>query len=176
MNKVLWRPSEDRANGSTMAEFMRWLEANRGLTFTDYNAMWRWSIEDLEGFWSAIWEFFDLRASTPWEQVITKRQMPGAVWGPGMRLNYTDQILKHVEGREDIAALVLQSETFGRRETTWRALRAQVASVAHHLRHMGVGEGDRIDRISRHCEHRGGLVALCARHGPCGDPRPVYPD
>ena len=160
MNKVLWTPSKDRANASTMAEFMRWLEANRGLTFADYNAMWRWSIEDLEGFWSAIWEFFDLRASAPWEQVIAKRQMPGAVWGPGMRLNYTDQIMKHVEGREDTAALVLQSETFGRRETSWRALRAQVASVAHHLRRMGVRRGDRVVAILPNTETA--LIAFLA--------------
>lgn len=160
MTQILWTPTPERAEASTLAEFMRWLEKERGLSFADYNDMWRWSIDDLEGFWSAIWEFFDLRASQPWERVLAKRQMPGAVWGPGMRLNYTDQIMKHVAGREDRPALVLQSETFGRRETTWGALRAQVASVAHHLRQMGVEEGDRVVAILPNTETA--LIAFLA--------------
>lgn len=160
MSQILWTPTPERAEASTLAEFMRWLEKERGLSFADYNEMWRWSIDDLEGFWSAIWEFFDLRASQPWERVLAKRQMPGAVWGPGMRLNYTDQIMKHVAGREDRPALVLQSETFGRREMTWGALRAQVASVAHHLRQMGVEEGDRVVAILPNTETA--LIAFLA--------------
>ena len=160
MTQILWTPTSERAEASTLAEFMRWLEKERGLSFADYNDMWRWSIDDLEGFWSAIWEFFDLCASQPWERVLAKRQMPGAVWGPGMRLNYTDQIMKHVAGREDTPALVLQSETFGRRETTWGALRAQVASVAHHLRQMGVEEGDRVVAILPNTETA--LIAFLA--------------
>lgn len=130
-----------------MAAFERWLADHRGLSFDDYNAMWRWSIEDLEGFWSAIWDFFDVRASVRPDKLLVKRQMPGAEWGTGGRLNYVDQIMKHVEGREDQLALIVQSETFGRSEMTWGALRAQVASVAARLRGMGVGTGDRVVAI-----------------------------
>ena len=81
MNKVLWTPPKDRAEASTMAQFMRWLETERGLTFTDYNEMWRWSTDDLEGFWSAIWEFFDIRASQQPTCFIAKRQVEGAESG-----------------------------------------------------------------------------------------------
>jgi acetoacetyl-CoA synthetase len=144
---VLWAPSAERREASTMAAFERWLSDHRGLSFDDYNAMWRWSIEDLEGFWSAIWDFFDVRASVRPEKLLVKRQMPGAEWGTGGRLNYVDQIMKHVEGREDQLALIVQSETFGRSEMTWGELRAQVASVAARLRGMGVGTGDRVVAI-----------------------------
>lgn len=130
-----------------MAAFERWLADHRGLSFDDYNAMWRWSIEDLEGFWSAIWDFFDVRASVRPEKLLVKRQMPGAEWGTGGRLNYVDQIMKHVEGREDQLALIVQSETFGRSEMTWGELRARVASAAARLRGMGVGTGDRVVAI-----------------------------
>ncbi|APE42535.1 acetoacetate--CoA ligase [Sulfitobacter alexandrii] len=144
---VLWEPSADRREASTMAAFEGWLEENRGLTFDDYNAMWRWSVDDLEGFWSAIWEFFDVRASLRPEKLLVRRQMPGAEWGTGARLNYVDQVMKHAEGREDATALIVQSETVGRREITWGELRRQVASVAAHLAEMGVGKGDRVVAI-----------------------------
>ena len=144
---VLWSPSPERYAASTMAAFERWLADNRDLRFDDYNAMWRWSVDDLEGFWSAIWEFFDVRAQVHPDTFLVKRQMPGAEWGTGAQLNYVDQVLKHAEGRTDQPAVVVQSETFGRRTLSWGELRAQVASVAAHLRNMGVTKGDRVVAI-----------------------------
>ncbi len=143
-----------------MAQFERFVGETRGLEFSDYNAMWRWSIDDLEGFWNAIWDFFDLRASVRPEKLLVKRQMPDMEWGTGGRLNYAENILKHVDGRADALALIVQSETFGRSEMTWVQLQAQVASVAKHLRDMGVREGDRVVAILPNTETA--LIALLA--------------
>ena len=144
MNDILWTPTKERADASTMAEFERFLKDKRGLTFDDYNAMWDWSVTDLDGFWSAIWEYFDVKASAPYTSVMAKRQMPGAEWCPGAMLNFTDQIMKHVDSQPEGDALIVQSETFGRKRLSWTELRDQVASVAAHLRDMGVTKGDRV--------------------------------
>ena len=144
MNDILWTPTKERADASTMAEFERFLNEKRGLTFDDYNAMWDWSVTDLDGFWSAIWEYFDVKASAPYTSVMAKRQMPGAEWCPGAMLNFTDQIMKHVDSQPEGDALIVQSETFGRKRLSWTELRDQVASVAAHLRDMGVTKGDRV--------------------------------
>ena len=160
MSRVLWTPSPERANASTMAAFERFVAQEYGLTFPDYNAMWEWSVTDLDAFWAAIWAFFDIRASVPYTQILKTRTMPGAQWCPGAMLNYTDQILKHAAGREDHPAIISQSETSGRTELTWGELRAQVASVAHHLRQMGVGQGDRVVAVLPNTE--AALIAFLA--------------
>lgn len=144
---MLWTPSKERFEASTMAQFERFVRETRGLEFDDYNAMWRWSIEDLDGFWRAIWDFFEIPVEVAPTQMMVKRQMPDMEWGKGARLNYTDNILKHAETRPDECALVVQSETFGRSEMTWAELRDQVASVAANLRKMGVTQGDRVVAI-----------------------------
>ena len=144
MSKVLWTPSPDRYEASTMAAFERFVGEKLGLTFEDYNAMWRWSVNDLEAFWNAIWDFFDIRASVRPEKLMVRRQLPGMEWGTGGKINFADSILRHAEGREDHPALIVQSETFGRKELSWGELRRQVASVAQHLRSMGVEQGDRV--------------------------------
>jgi acetoacetyl-CoA synthetase len=155
--KVLWTPSPERAAASTMAAFETYLADTRGLHFVDYNAMWRWSVDDLEGFWTAIWEFFDIRAAVRAEKMLVKRQMPGMEWGTGGMLNYADNVLRHAETRPDAPALVVQSETFGRTELTWAELRRRVASVAGALRGMGVEQGDRVVAVLPNTE-----VALIA--------------
>lgn len=158
--KVLWTPSPERAAASTMAQFERFLEDTRNLTFEDYNAMWRWSVSDLDAFWAAIWDHFDIRASVSPQQFLTKRQMPGAEWCPGTMLNYTDNILRHAEERPEDLALIVQSETFGRTALTWGGLQAKVSSVAHHLRGMGVTQGDRVVAILPNTETA--LIAFLA--------------
>ena len=158
--KVLWTPTPERYEASSMARFERFVNQTTGQTFDDYNAMWRWSVDDLEGFWNAIWDFFDLRASVRPQTLLVKRQMPGMEWGTGGLLNYADNVLKHAEGREDHPAVIVQSETFGSTELTWGQLRDQVASVAANLRKMGVGQGDRVVAILPNTETA--LIAFLA--------------
>lgn len=145
--RIIWTPSTERANATTMAQFSRWLMENRNLEFPDYHAMWDWSVSDLDGFWSAIWQFFNIRSTTPYTSILTNRGMPGAVWCPGAELNYADQILHHAAQMPDKTALIVQSETFGRTELSWAELVGQVASVAAKFRDMGVVKGDRVVAI-----------------------------
>jgi len=158
--RVLWTPPPERYAASTMAQFTRFVEDTRGLRFADYNAMWRWSVDDLDGFWTAIWDFFEIPAAPRPERLLVKRQMPDMEWGTGGRLNYAENILRHAQGREDQTALIVQSETFGRSELSWGALRDQVASVAARLHEMGVGEGDRVVAILPNTETA--LIAFLA--------------
>jgi acetoacetyl-CoA synthetase len=143
-----------------MAAFESWLGEHRGLSFADHTALWRWSVEDLEGFWSAIWEFFDLRSSAPYTRILENDAMPGAIWCPGAMLNYTAQIMVHADRRPQETAVVVQSETFGRRTLSWARLRDQVASMARHLAQMGVTRGDRVVAILPNTDHA--LVAFLA--------------
>src|SRR4051794_1432834 len=128
--KVLWEPRGD-------SRMDRFAAANG---HADYASLLRWSVEDLEGFWQAVWDFFGLRAHTPHERVLGRREMPGAEWFPGARLNYAEHLLA---GGDDVAILA-RSATRGPRELTFRELGEQVARARAGLRRLGVGEGDRV--------------------------------
>ena len=93
--EVLWTPSQERYANSTMAKFEHYLHNEFNLTFSNYNEMWNWSITELEVFWNAISQFFDLRFFEPPQMVLGKKDMPGAEWFPGAKVNYADQVLSH---------------------------------------------------------------------------------
>ncbi len=121
---------------------MRWLEAERGLRFDGYHELWRWSVDDLEGFWGSIWEFFAVRADGDPSPVLASREMPGAEWFPNTRLNYAEHAFA---GRDDADTAILHSSELGELgELSWGELRAQVAAVAAGLRELGVVRGDRV--------------------------------
>jgi acetoacetyl-CoA synthetase len=92
---VLWTPSPERIARARLTDFRRWLTAQRGLTFPDYEALWTWSTTDIDAFWQACWDFFGVEATQPPTAVLGKRTMPGAEWFPGAAINYARQMLRH---------------------------------------------------------------------------------
>jgi acetoacetyl-CoA synthetase len=140
--ELLWEPSPESIERSAMTRYMRWLAAERGLELDDYSPLWKWSATDIEDFWASIWDFFDVRASAPYSEVLPDRTMPGAKWFPGAELSYAEHIFR---GRNDADVAVLHaSELRDLGELTWGELREQVAATAAGLRALGVGRGDRV--------------------------------
>src|SRR5690242_2617946 len=88
---LLWSPGRRELEDSHVARFMAWLGEVRGLRFSDYAELWRWSSTDLAGFWSAVWEFYGLDAVSDYEEVLADASMPGADWFPGARLNFAER-------------------------------------------------------------------------------------
>ncbi|HHJ50322.1 MAG TPA: acetoacetate--CoA ligase, partial [Phaeodactylibacter sp.] len=67
---VLWRPSKAFADGSRLKHYMNYLKETRGLTFENYQALWKWSVEELAEFWESLWMYFDVISYAPYERVI----------------------------------------------------------------------------------------------------------
>jgi acetoacetyl-CoA synthetase len=139
---LLWTPGPERAEGSNLAAFQRWLAAERGLRFAGYHELWRWSVTDLEAFWQAIWDWFEVSASAPPTRVLGRRAMPGAQWFPGARLNYAEHVLRRARPGTD--ALLHRGETTELAGMPWEELADQVRTLATWLRGAGVRPGDRV--------------------------------
>jgi acetoacetyl-CoA synthetase len=134
MPTLLWTPPAELAERAVMTRFMR----ERG--FETYDELWRWSVDDLDGFWGSIWEFF--RVEGGYDQVLASRAMPGAQWFPGAELNYAEHLFR---GKDpDAVAILHASELRELGEVTWGELRRQAASIAARLRALGVERGDRV--------------------------------
>src|SRR5271166_5360401 len=91
---ILWRCPPDRLERSSLTAYRRLLAQTRGLEFEDYNAIWSWSVDELEEFWGSIWEFFAVGSSTPYTQVLNTRRMPGARWFAGATLNFAEHCFR----------------------------------------------------------------------------------
>jgi acetoacetyl-CoA synthetase len=141
----LWRPSDERTRRARITDFRRWLARERGLAFDDYESLWRWSVDDLEAFWGALWRYFDIRASVPYERVLGARSMPGAQWFPGARLNFVDQVFRHSTHAQP--AIIAGNESGAIEDVSWRDLERDVGALAASLRALGVAPGDRVVAI-----------------------------
>jgi acetoacetyl-CoA synthetase len=139
---LLWEPSEEFKENTVISRYMKWLKDERDLTFDGYDELWEWSVTDLDGFWSSVWDYFDVRSSNPYERVLGRREMPGAQWFPGTELNYAEHAFRNA--RPDEPALVYKSEIRPLGEVSWQELREKVGALAAGLKSLGVGRGDRV--------------------------------
>jgi acetoacetyl-CoA synthetase len=138
----LWEPSAALVERARLTEFRRWLEAERGLHLDDYDALWRWSVDDLDGFWRAIWDFFRVQADGDPSPTLGAREMPGARWFPNTSLNYAEHVFAGKGG--GAPAILHASELRDLGEVSWDELRERVAACAAGLRALGVERGDRV--------------------------------
>lgn len=125
-----------------MYRFMGLINENYNQNFTEYDPLYQWSIENIPDFWAAMWEFADIKASKPYDQVIDDvTKMPGAKWFSGARLNFAENLLRY---RDDQVALIFKGEDHDSTTMTYSELYDEVAAVAKSLKEAGVQAGDRV--------------------------------
>ncbi len=136
-----WAPDAATVEQANLTAFMGWLARTGRGEFTDYQQLWQQSVADLDWFWDAVWQFFDVRAGAAPTAVLRNREMPGAQWFPDATLNYVSEIFRHQTPRQP--ALVVAGED-GSSDWSWNRLRDEVAAFGHYLRRVGVRPGDRV--------------------------------
>ncbi len=136
--EILWEPPADAWSATAAGRFAT---AHGHAT---YAALHRWSVTDLDGFWSAVSDDLGVRWHDRPIAALADAVMPGATWFPGGTLNYAEHALAAASDRPDAVAVVARSQTRGPVELTWGELAAQVARCAAGLRRLGVGPGDRV--------------------------------
>src|SRR3712207_7248678 len=57
-----------------LGHYLRWLASERGLTLGDYAELWRWSVDDLAGFWRSVWDYFGVLRSEEHTSELQSRQ------------------------------------------------------------------------------------------------------
>ncbi|PZS35121.1 MAG: acetoacetate--CoA ligase [Pseudonocardiales bacterium] len=147
--QILWLPEPAAVARSQMAAFRSWLASHRGISVADYDALWRWSVTDLAGFWGAFADFVAVRFHSAPQRVLTDEPMPGTRWFPGATLNYAEHALAPGPGAgprkdPDDVAVVFRREDGVRDQLSFGLLRQRVAAARSALASLGVRRGDRV--------------------------------
>jgi len=140
----LWRPSAERIAAANLTAFTRRVEAATGRSFPDYPSLWRWSTEELEAFWRAVWDDGGVVGTRGERTLVDGARMPGARWFPDARLNYAENLLARSAAAGAGDALVFRGEDKLVRRVSHAELIAATGGVAAALKAMGVAAGDRV--------------------------------
>jgi acetoacetyl-CoA synthetase len=137
-------PAREDWHQSQMGVFLADIERKTGRQFAGYDDAWQWSVDNLEEFWAAVWEHFEIITHTPYETVLRDHTMPGADWFPGATINYTEHIVRAVARRGDDIVIKSRSQTTGSTEWTGTRLLEEIGLIQQGLIRQGITAGDRV--------------------------------
>ena len=143
MNSVapLWQPTQKQIDQSLMREFMLFVNDHCKQSFSDYDGLYEWSIDEKEDFWSMLWDFCGVIGDKGERVLIDGDDIEKAQWFPDAKLNFAENLLRK---KSSEIAIYFRAEDQVEYTLTWRQLYEQVASVADWLRSNGLEAGDRV--------------------------------
>jgi acetoacetyl-CoA synthetase len=151
MTAPLWQPSSQRIAEANLTAFLALLKQERGLAFNGYDDLYDWSIDDLEGFWTTVWDFCGVIADAQDDPgrgpvVVDAGKMPGARFFPEARLNFAENLLRRrpQDANAGSDAIVFWGEDKVKRRLSHKELYDRVSRTAQALAAEGVGPGDRV--------------------------------
>ncbi|MEW6440990.1 MAG: acetoacetate--CoA ligase [bacterium] len=140
--RPLWRPSAERKREANLTRFISYVNERYRKSFSGYDEIYRWSVDQIPDFWAAMWDFAEIKASRRYDQVVDDLgRFPGAKWFPGAKLNYAENLLRY---RDDRVAFVFKGENRQTKRMTYAELYRCVSALAGSLRQAGVVPGDRV--------------------------------
>ena len=142
MNNPVWTPSQKQIDRSQMTKFIKYVNLSHHLSLKNYDDLYSWSIQDIPSFWESVWEFCEVKYSTPYSEIIDDTsKMPGAKWFTGSQLNYAENLLRFKDSKP---AIIFKGENQNPSILTYHDLNEEVKKVAYALRNMGIVKGDRV--------------------------------
>lgn len=142
MRKPLWLPSKERVEQANVTEFTSAVNTKHNLDINSYNELYKWSVENIQDFWAAMWEFGETKASRKYSAVVDDlSRFPGAQWFVGARLNFAENLLRY---RDDHLAFIFRGENQKSAQMSYAQLYDSVACLSESLRTVGVVAGDRV--------------------------------
>ncbi|ROO25105.1 acetoacetate--CoA ligase [Salinisphaera orenii] len=165
-NPILHVPGEAAMARTRMRDYMAWLGERGYGRFDDYAALHRWSVDALEDFWRSIWDYTGVRAERGPDRVLDTREMPGAHWFQGARLNFAENLLREaIDGDPGRTAVVGVSESRAEVRLSYGELLTQVGAMEAYLRSVGVQPGDRVAGIVANTHEPIVAMLACASMG-----------
>ena len=138
--QILWTPDANFIEQSNLKSFEKWLNTHKGLTFDNYQQLWKWSVENIELFWECLWQYFNIKSHTEYSSVLSSHSMPGAKWFEGATLNYAEHIFRNK--KQGKTALHFKNESNTLSSMKWEAFEQKVSSVQQFLIKNDVSKGD----------------------------------
>ena len=144
MSQILWNPSDERKNSALITDFINKLPKD----FESYFDLHKWSIDNLEDFWSEFWKFSGIKYSKNYDSVLSNPVMPGAKWFIGSELNYAQNLLS---GNPEQVAIISTGENRKDQSFTFQDLNTAVSQAQTGLENLGVQKGSRVAAFVPNC-------------------------
>ena len=147
--EIIWKPSSESKKSSNLSRFIEIVNRKHSLSIkTEYQDIWSWSVNNIESFWSLIWDFSQIKGSKGTKISANLGEMPGAKFFPEAKLNYAENLLRSPDS--SLAIEEFREDGFSK-ELTRKELEDKTLKMAGWLKSKGIKKGDRVCAYMPNC-------------------------
>jgi acetoacetyl-CoA synthetase len=148
-SEIIWKPSSESKKSTNLSRFIELVNRKHSLSIkTDYQEIWNWSVNNIESFWSLIWDFSQVKGSKGAKISENLHEMPGAKFFPEAKLNYAENLLRSPD--DSLAIEEFREDGFSN-ELTRKELKNKTLKMAGWLKSKGIKKGDRVCAYMPNC-------------------------
>jgi len=142
MKTHLWKIEKDKLNKTNIALYSDFVRRKYKINFgSNYNKIWKWSIDNPKDFWKSIWDFTMVKGQLG--NILLKKSniFFKNKFFPDSKLNYAENILKK---NNTEPAIIFKSENGYKSISSWKDLNLNVIQVSNWMKSNGISKGDRV--------------------------------
>ena len=145
MNNILWNPSEESISKTHLYKLQKYINKKYNIKLNNYNQLHNWSINNIDSFWSTMWNQLDIIYSKKYSAVIDNENiMLESNWFLDSKLNFAENLLRY---KTNDIAIEFINENNIHQKISYRDLYNQVAKVSYSFKKLGIKEGDRVAAV-----------------------------
>ncbi len=147
--EIIWQPSSESKKLSNLSRFIEFANQRYSQSIkTEYQDIWDWSVNNVEKFWSLMWDFSEIKGSKGTKISENIGQMPGARFFPDAKLNYAENLLRAADN--SVAIEEFREDGFYN-ALTRKDLESKALRMAGWMKSKGVKKGDRVCAYMPNC-------------------------
>ena len=147
--EIIWQPSNESKKSSNLSRFIELVNQRYSQSIkTEYQDIWNWSVNNIESFWSLIWDFTEIKGIKGTKISENLGLMPGAKFFPEAKLNYAENLLRTPDNT--IAIEEFREDGFSNKLTR-KELKSKALKMAGWMKRQGVKKGDRVCAYMPNC-------------------------
>ena len=159
MNTPLWKPGNQKKEDSLLRDFSKFINFK---TSNNFKALWKWSIENPQIFWSKFWDYSKIIGDKGKETILKNKVFNKTKFFSDSRLNYSENILKK---KSDLDAIGFLSESGYEENITWNDLYKKVCKLSAYLKTLSLKKGDRVAAYAPNKIESVVSFLACAKNG-----------
>lgn len=137
----LWSPSQMRKDQSNLTAFARGCAEAGAPQGQDFAAFHRWTVEEVESFWSQLWDQTGVIGEKGARILAGAERMVDARFFPEANLSFSENLMRG-KGKND--AIIFRGEDAAQRRLSFDDLRNLVSRLQQAMAAAGVKKGDRV--------------------------------
>ncbi len=142
MKSYLWKINKKKLEKTNLSRYSNFIKQNYKINSdSNFNKIWRWSIENPDIFWKSIWDFTKVKGDQGNILLQKSNIFFKNRFFPDSSLNYAENLLVK---NNDKPAIIFKSENGYKTILSWSELNLSVAQVSNWMKSNGIKKGDRV--------------------------------